>query len=107
MSRVFARFPARCLSRGRLPACALALLALVVLPTIGGAKPAPDSFADLAAKLLPAVVNISSTQTIKPGQDNGDDSDAPPSGLGEPALPPLPLYSLFAPLSGSITAIFG
>jgi len=56
------------------------LLALVTLPTIGEAKPAPDSFADLAAKLLPAVVNISSTQTIKPGQDSGDDSDAPSPG---------------------------
>ena len=76
MSRVFARLSARCLSRGRLPVCALALFALVALPTLGGAKPAPDGFADLAAKLLPAVVNISSTQTIKPGQDNGDDTDA-------------------------------
>ena len=41
MSRVFARLSARCLSRGRLPACALVLLAFVALPTIGGAKPAP------------------------------------------------------------------
>jgi serine protease Do len=81
VSRVLARLSPRCLSRGRLPACALALLVLLAVPTIGGAKPAPDSFADLAAKLLPAVVNISSTQTIKPGQDNSDDSDAP-SGPG-------------------------
>ena len=29
------------------------------------AKNAPDSFADLAEKLMPSVVNISSTQTIK------------------------------------------
>jgi serine protease Do len=29
------------------------------------ARPAPDSFADLAAKLLPAVVNISSTQAVQ------------------------------------------
>jgi serine protease Do len=29
------------------------------------ARPAPDSFADLAAKLLPSVVNISTTQTLK------------------------------------------
>ncbi len=29
------------------------------------ARPAPDSFADLAAKLLPSVVNISTTQTMK------------------------------------------
>jgi serine protease Do len=29
------------------------------------ARPAPDSFADLAEKLMPSVVNISTTQTIK------------------------------------------
>ena len=34
-----------------------------VAPSI--ARPAPDSFADLAAKLLPAVVNISSTQAVQ------------------------------------------
>ncbi len=34
------------------------------------AKGAPDSFADLAAKLLPSVVNISSTQVIE-SRDNG------------------------------------
>ena len=28
------------------------------------AKPVPDSFADLAEKLMPSVVNISTTQTI-------------------------------------------
>ena len=99
MSRVFARLSACCLSRGRLSACALVLLALLVLPTIGGAKPAPDSFADLAAKLLPAVVNISSTQTIKPGQDNGgDDADAPNTpgnrggGGGNRAQPDIPQF---------------
>ena len=31
-------------------------------------RPAPDSFADLAAKLLPAVVNVSSTQTVHGAQ---------------------------------------
>ena len=29
------------------------------------ARTAPDSFADLAEKLLPSVVNISTTQTVK------------------------------------------
>ena len=29
------------------------------------AKPVPDSFADLADKLMPSVVNISTTQTVK------------------------------------------
>ncbi|MEE8393189.1 MAG: serine protease, partial [Rhodospirillales bacterium] len=43
------------------------LLALGVLtgPLAGQAKAAPDSFADLAEKLLPAVVNISTTQVIE------------------------------------------
>jgi len=42
------------------------------LPGMGGgpaaARPAPDGFADLAEKLLPAVVNISTTQTVKGDQ---------------------------------------
>ena len=84
MSRVVARLH---LSHGvsrRLCAFAVALLAIAAVPAASWAKPAPDGFADLAAKLLPAVVNISSTQTIKPGQDNGDDPDnpAPPGGNG-------------------------
>lgn len=46
-----------------------ALLAIVFL-SVGAtanaqAKPAPDGFADLAEKLLPAVVNISTTQIVK------------------------------------------
>lgn len=62
----------------------LAGSALVALPLAAVApqpaaiaRPAPDSFADLAAKLLPAVVNISSTTEIT--------SDAPPS---VPQFPP-------------------
>ena len=46
------------------------------------AQPAPDSFADLAEKLLPSVVNISTTQTVtsdKPGER---------SSPGRPRLPP-------------------
>jgi serine protease Do len=97
VSRVFARLSACCLSRGRLPACAIVLFALVALPTIGGAKPAPDGFADLAAKLLPAVVNISSTQTLKAGQDGGDDADTPSppgnrGGGGNRATPDIPQF---------------
>ena len=45
------------------------------------AHPAPDSFADLAEKLLPSVVNISTTQTVNP--------DKPGEGLpGRRRLPP-------------------
>ena len=39
------------------------------------ARPAPDSFADLAAKLLPSVVNISTTQTLK--SDRGREHTGP------------------------------
>ena len=53
----------RCCCRGRrLLICRAG--AVVTAPAT--ARPAPDSFADLAAKLLPAVVNISTTQTVKP-----------------------------------------
>jgi serine protease Do len=42
------------------------VLALLALPGPASAKPGPDGFADLAEKLLPSVVNISTAQTIKP-----------------------------------------
>jgi serine protease Do len=45
---------------------AIALAAMLAWPA--AARPAPDSFADLAEKLLPSVVNISTTQTLKPGR---------------------------------------
>ncbi len=48
-------------------------------PSPGGA---PDSFADLAAKLLPAVVNISSTQTVQAR------AGAPGAGPEMPLFPP-------------------
>lgn len=35
----------------------------------------PDSFADLADKLLPTVVNISSSKVVKPGQTTDDDEE--------------------------------
>ena len=35
------------------------------LINFSSAKPIPDSFADLAERLMPSVVNISTTQTIK------------------------------------------
>jgi serine protease Do len=61
-------------------AVALVLVLGLSLP-LGAAlaKPAPDSFADLAAKLLPAVVNISTTQTIK-GDKHGPDVPQVPPG---------------------------
>ena len=47
----------------------------VVAPIPAAARPAPDSFADLAARLLPSVVNISTTQTIK--SDRGREHSGP------------------------------
>src|SRR5271163_234254 len=46
-------------------ALAAAPFAAVPLAAPAIARPAPDSFADLAAKLLPAVVNVSSTTEVK------------------------------------------
>lgn len=52
-------------------------LALAAAPGLAAAKPAPDGFADLAAKLLPSVVNISTSQTIKPDKLAKGDKPAP------------------------------
>ena len=41
--------------------CKLFIIAVVFSPTVVNARSAPDSFADLAEKLLPSVVNISTT----------------------------------------------
>src|SRR6516225_3204128 len=57
------------------------LMALVIVAPVAlvswaaSARPAPDSFADLAAKLLPSVVNISTTQTMK--SDRGREHTGP------------------------------
>jgi serine protease Do len=54
------------------------------------ARPAPDSFADLAEKLLPAVVNISTTQTLK-----GNQQRAEGGGDNTPDIPQFPPGSPF------------
>ena len=54
--------------------------------TLAAAHPAPDGFADLAEKLLPSVVNISTTQTVKPEQHSEKSS---------PELPQFPPGSPF------------
>ena len=62
----------------------LAVLAFLVAAPVW-ARPAPDSFADLANKLLPTVVNISTSQTLKAPTQNT-----------MPQLPPgSPLEDLF------------
>ena len=56
-------------------------LTVSIQPEPAVARAAPDGFADLAARLLPAVVNISSTQTVQ--AKNG-----PQSGPDMPVFPP-------------------
>lgn len=62
-------------------ACAFGALAmmLAMAPLPAFARPAPDSFADLADRLLPAVVNIATTHDV-----DGEDQVIP----GLPQLPP-------------------
>jgi serine protease Do len=57
--------------------------AVVTSPAM--AHPAPDGFADLAARLLPSVVNISTTQTLKTA--GGGDQDAPDMPQFPPGSP--------------------
>lgn len=52
----------------RSPVVAAFCAVLLMIPAL--ARPAPDSFADLSARLLPTVVNISTSQTLKPSQRN-------------------------------------
>ncbi|MEX2454297.1 MAG: trypsin-like peptidase domain-containing protein, partial [Rhodospirillaceae bacterium] len=49
----------------------MALFALAVPGRPAGARTAPESFADLAERLLPAVVNISTTQAARPNGEEG------------------------------------
>ena len=80
----FDRSRSRFLTRtGRIGALALiAVTAIAPLPNAAMARSAPDSFADLAQKLLPTVVNISSTTVVR-------------SAAGTPELPQFPPGSPF------------
>ena len=80
-------------------AASLALATALAAPALPGfappaaARPAPDSFADLAARLLPAVVNISSSQTVLAQNGGGDHPDLGPE---MPQFPPgSPFEQLF------------
>ena len=85
---------ASCLARALLGALLAAASPMGVVSE-ALARPAPASFADLAARLLPAVVNISSTETVKAGAgpsedeggDDGGDGDAGPSSPFPPGSP--------------------
>ena len=60
---------------------ALTMVFVLALPIgRGEAKGPPDSFADLAAKLLPSVVNISTTQTVEARQRLGPEMPQFPPG---------------------------
>ncbi len=61
----------------------LAIPAVPVLAPPAHARGAPDSFADLAERLLPAVVNISSSQTL-PARGEGRGPDVPLFPPGSP-----------------------
>ncbi len=58
-------------------AAAFIAAAFIVTSAAANAKAAPESFADLAEELLPAVVNISTTQTIE-GRDGPQIPQFPP-----------------------------
>jgi serine protease Do len=51
---------------------------LVWLPADANARGAPESFADLVENLQPAVVNVSTTQTMESGSEEGMEFDFPP-----------------------------
>ncbi|MDY0241042.1 MAG: trypsin-like peptidase domain-containing protein, partial [Rhodospirillaceae bacterium] len=55
-----------------------AFAAGIALAAPAQAAPAPDSFADLAEKLLPTVVNIATTQTVKNPERMPDMPQFPP-----------------------------
>ena len=64
---------------------AFALPAVVALPLAPAmARSAPESFADLAEKLLPAVVNISSSQTVAARNSPGNAPEVPTFPPGSP-----------------------
>jgi serine protease Do len=65
---------------------AAALLFAAALPVAPSAvgRPAPDGFADLAARLLPSVVNISTTQTLKAESDQRGENELPELPPGSP-----------------------
>ena len=69
-------------------ACLLAASLALASPPPAAARGAPDSFADLSAALLPAVVNISSTETLSADQPDGEDNGGPGGGGQDGDGPP-------------------
>ena len=56
-------------------AVVMAVGAIALLPAATDARTPPDSFADLTEKLLPSVVNISTTQTVQRSGGELEDLD--------------------------------
>lgn len=63
-----------------LPALMIVLIGFAVAHSPAVARGAPDSFADLAARLLPSVVNISTTQVQKKREKGGPEVPRFPEG---------------------------
>jgi serine protease Do len=63
-----------------MPVLLIVLVGLAVTHSPATARGAPDSFADLAARLLPAVVNISTTQLQKKSEKGGPEVPRFPEG---------------------------
>lgn len=61
---------------------AMALAGALVQPFAAEARPAPDGFTDLAARVTPAVINISTTQIIL--QNGGPEGQMPGIPPGSP-----------------------
>ena len=59
------------------------LISILINYTIALGKPVPETFADLAEKLMPSVVNISTTQTIKTNTNQLPFQFPPGSPFGE------------------------
>ena len=57
---------------------AAAFAAVMMVTPFAFARPAPDSFADLASKVTPAVVNVSTTQPVERGRNELPQSPFPP-----------------------------
>ncbi|HEX6441124.1 MAG TPA: DegQ family serine endoprotease [Stellaceae bacterium] len=70
--------------------CATFLITAVVSWEPASARPGPDGFADLADKLLPSVVNISTTQTLKPeaSRERSGERGGERGGQSHPEFPP-------------------
>jgi serine protease Do len=68
----------RLVLRAGLATASAVALPVALAPTPAIARGAPDSFADLAGQLLPTVVNIATTQTLKAGAPSAEMPQLPP-----------------------------